>query len=266
MNLSIVTVCLNAEKYIDKTILSVLNQTIPVYEYLVIDGKSTDNTIKVVNEYKERFKSKGVKFKVISERDNGISDAFNKGITLATGDYIGLLNADDELMETTHEVLQMVHNSTLADIYYGNSLWIENQNDLAYIMRPKATDERNLKKLLFEMVMVHPATYVSKVAYEKVGVFDITFKYCMDQELLYRMYINGVSFKYIDHVMTKFKAGGISDTNAKLVLNEAERIPLMYGENRLKCTFNKNKKLARNNVVRFLKKIGVYKILRGVER
>ena len=95
MLVSIITVAYNSEKCIRKAIESVLNQTYPHIEYTIVDGLSKDNTVAVAKEYEEKFQEKGYTYRIVSEKDNGIYDAMNKGIRMATGELIGMINSDD---------------------------------------------------------------------------------------------------------------------------------------------------------------------------
>ena len=217
MKLSMVTICFNAEQVIEKTILSVLNQTTPVYEYILIDGASTDRSYEIIKSYENQFTEKGIRYVHISEKDQGISDAFNKGVKRATGDLVGIINADDELLPETCELLTKCVEAHPADIYYGNCIWVEEKNSLEYVSKPKSHD---LRRLLYYMVLIHPSTFVTRETYEKVGIFNVSYRYCMDKELLYRFYKKGKKFHYLDQCLTKFKAGGVSDTHAKAVFQE----------------------------------------------
>lgn len=259
MKLTIVTVCFNAEECIERTILSVLNQTSPVYEYIVIDGASTDATYEKICSYEKAFEEKGIIYKHVSEPDRGISDAFNKGISRATGTLIGLINADDELMPDTCKELQKKYDEEKADIYYGNCIWVDTARRLEYVSKPK----HDLRKLLYLMVLIHPSTFVTKKAYEECGVFDISYKLCMDKELLYRMYRAGKRFVYIDQCLTRFKAGGVSDTHAKAVYKEGSRMALAYGEPWIKVKTIEYYKTVRNMMVKKLKNTGLYKKLKS---
>ena len=260
MKLSIVTVCYNAEQCIDRTIKSVLNQTCPVYEYIIIDGGSKDKTYNRVCSYEKSFAEKGILFKHISERDKGISDAFNKGIKMASGTLIGLINADDELLPETSEILKNECKKIDADIYYGNCYWVDSERNLEYVSKPK----HDLSKLLYNMVLIHPSTFVKKKAYEECGLFDVTYKYCMDKELLYRMYKAGKKFDYIDRCLTKFKAGGVSDTHSKAVFKEGSRMALSYGESQIKVKSIEIIKTVRNQMVNMIKETRVYRVLKGI--
>ena len=258
LKLSIITICYNSETSIERTIQSILNQTEPVYEYIIIDGKSKDNTYKIVCDYDKKFEEKGIIFKHISEKDKGISDAFNKGIALATGDLIGLINSDDELLPNSSKILNQKSNEVEADIYYGNCIWVDGVRNKEYISKPG----HNLEKLLYYMILIHPSTFVKRSAYEQCGYFDITYKLCMDKELLYRMYKAGKKFAYIDQCLTKFKSGGISDTHFWAVHQEGSRMALQYGEPWVKVKIIEYYKLLKNGSIKLLKMTPIYDTLK----
>ena len=142
MRLSIVTITYNVESSIARTMESVLNQTVPIYEYILIDGLSTDKTNSIIDSYRKCFENRGIKFTHISEKDEGISDAFNKGIQIASGDFIGLINSDDELMLNANELLQKNYDSNV-DVLYGNCLWVYVANGIQYERKAK----ENIKEI-----------------------------------------------------------------------------------------------------------------------
>lgn len=254
MKLSIVTVCYNAEKCIETTIQSVLNQTMQVYEYIIVDGGSTDLTYKKVCSYDNAFADKGVKYHHISEKDRGISDAFNKGILMATGDIIGLINADDELLPESCRTILEIAEQKEADVYYGNCIWQDTRNQIEYVSKPK----HDLKQLLYNMILIHPSTFVKKNAYDECGIFDITYKYCMDKELLYRFFKQGKQFVYVDAELTKFKSGGVSDTHTRAVFKEGSRMALDNGAPYYMVKLMEIKKIAKTELVKQLKKTSLY--------
>ena len=112
------------------------------------------------------------------------------------------------------------------------------------------------------MVLIHPSTFVKKTAYDECGVFDITYKYCMDKELLYRFYKAGKKFQYVEESLTKFKAGGVSDTHVKAVFKEGSRMALQNGEPWIKVKAIEYKKLCRDSLVRQIKKMPFYETLK----
>lgn len=220
MRFSIITISYNVEDEIEKTILSVLNQTYVNYEYILVDGQSKDSTNDIIVRYLDAFEKKGIPVKYISERDEGISDAFNKGIGLAEGEIVGIINAGDLLCrDTLDKVHTMIHGDS--DVIYGNVIWCNSKKNYQYVRKSKS----NLKNLMYNMEIMHPATFVRLNAYKRIGMFNLNYRYCMDQELLARMQLKGVKFQYIDEELAIMNSGGISDTNAWLVLCEAARIP-----------------------------------------
>lgn len=257
MKLSIVTVCYNAEQSIEKTIKSILKQTVPVYEYIIIDGGSNDDTMKIVKDYEDEFKKINVRYFFKSEPDRGISDAFNKGIQIASGDIIGLINSDDELMPETNKILS--ENYQDADIIYGNCIWVDPKRKMEFISKPKGRPNQ----LLYKMTLIHPSTFVSKNAYQECGMFNVSYKYCMDKELLYRMFKAGKKFKYINETFTKFKAGGVSDKNTLSVYKETSRMAINYGEPKIKVAVIQMTRYMKTRIVNILKDTPIYIKLRG---
>lgn len=259
MKISMVTICFNAENVIEKTIKSVLNQSEPVYEYILVDGASKDRSYEIIKSYEKQFADKGIRYLHLSEKDKGISDAFNKGIARATGDLVGIINADDELLPDTCKILKKYASENPADVYYGDCIWVDEKNKLEYISKPK----HDLEKLLYHMVLIHPSTFVMRTAYEECGGFDISYRYCMDKELLYRFLRRGKTFYYIEECFTKFKAGGVSDSHAKAVFKEDSRMAMKYGEPFLKVKLIEKKKLLKDSMSRILKKTPLYLMIKN---
>lgn len=260
MKLSIITISYNAENCIEKTIISVLNQSKPIYEYVFVDGGSNDNTNNIIESYRDRFQKKNVKIVHISEKDKGISDAFNKGIELATGDLIGIINADDELCENTSELLQVhVNNNPGCDVVYGNCIWLDELNNFSYIKKPR----HNLERLYYDLVLIHPATFVTKEAYKKFGCFNINYKLCMDKELLCRMYVEGAKFSYLDKELALMRAGGVSDTNAIKTIKEGIKLSNYYNKPKLYTYLLALKKIIKHKLSTVAKKTPLYSLFKN---
>jgi glycosyltransferase involved in cell wall biosynthesis len=210
---SIITVVYNGENYIEHAITSVLEQSYPNIEYIFIDGLSTDNTMLIVNKYKDSIQ------KIISEKDKGISDAFNKGIKLATGEIIGILNADDWYEKDTVE--KVVKEIGEADIAYGDlRLWKNNTFDTIF-----CGNHDYLKK---EMSVNHPTVFIKRHCYERFGLFDLTYKYAMDYELLLRFMFKGCTYQYIPSVLANMRWAGASDKNWYDAVKEVKKIKGIY--------------------------------------
>ncbi len=228
---SVITISYNAGEAVRKTVDSVLRQDLTDIEYLFIDGASTDNTKEIIVDCIEKLENRGISVKFISEPDKGISDAFNKGILCAEGEIIVILNAADTMMEGTLQKVQHEFDQGI-DVLYGNVLFCDEKRNLNWIR--KSQSEKALGKLKYSMVLQHPATYIRKSAYKEYGLYDISYRYCMDEELLYRFFISGAKFKYMDYTCTCMQAGGVSDDQVWKVLKEGTRIPLMYGDHAIK--------------------------------
>ncbi|MDI3320263.1 glycosyltransferase family 2 protein [Pinibacter soli] len=210
---TIITVVYNGEDYIEQAITSVLQQSYPNIEYIVVDGLSADNTMPIVNRYKDRIQ------KIISEKDQGISDAFNKGIRHATGEIIGILNADDWYEKDTVE--KVVNEIGKADIAYGDlRLWKNNAFDSIFC------GNHNLLKR--EMSVNHPTVFIRKHCYEKFGVFNLSYKYAMDYELLLRFMLKGCTYKYIPSVLANMRWAGASDKYWYDAVKELRKIKDIY--------------------------------------
>ena len=175
MKITIITPAYNAEKTIEKTLQSVLNQSYGDIEYIVVDGASKDNTLQIVRKYERQIS------KIISEPDNGIADAYNKGIRLATGDLIGIVAADDALLPGAIERLVSAYDGH-SDVVAGG---IVECDGVGYRLVPSQPD---LKLLEWRTSLRHPATFIRKSAYLKYGSYDTHYKCAMDRELFLRYY------------------------------------------------------------------------------
>ncbi|UOU96724.1 glycosyltransferase [Chryseobacterium daecheongense] len=209
MKISIITVCWNSEKYLKTAIESVLYQTYDDIEYIIIDGGSSDNTLNIIKSYEQLFNGR---MRWISERDNGIYDAMNKGIVLASGDVIGLLNSDDfyisenSLKEIADCFLQNDVDSVFADLYYVK------ENNVDKIVRKWETGER--KSFVRGWHPAHPAFFVKKSVYDKYGLFDLNYRIAADFEIMLRfLEKNEISSFYFKNFILKMRLGGESNKN-----------------------------------------------------
>jgi glycosyltransferase involved in cell wall biosynthesis len=215
LKISVVTVSYNSEKTIRDTLGSVYNQTYDKVEYLIIDGKSTDKTIKIIKEYESKFESSNTDFKWISEKDNGIYDAINKGIEMATGDVVGILNSDDYYADRS--VLEDIAATFVekgCECLYANLKFIDP-------VTKKVTRDwksKPFKKGLFERswTPAHPTFYCKKSIYDKYGLYRTDFKIAADVELMYRfLEKNNVSSYYLDRYFVTMRQGGVSSSGLK---------------------------------------------------
>lgn len=217
--LSIITPSYNSEKTISDTIESVLNQTYPNIEYIVIDGKSTDNTTQILKSYEIKFRKKNYKYDWISEPDKGIYDAMNKGIKLATGDIIGILNSDDFYKKNTviNRVVQEFVDKNV-DSVFGDLEYVDKDNTSKVIRywKSKPYQEKLFKKGWHP---AHPTFFVKKIVYDKYGIFNLDFKIAADYELMLRFLEKyKVSSSYIPSVLVKMRMGGESNGTIKNII------------------------------------------------
>lgn len=245
--ISIITVVYNGEKYLEQTIQSVLNQTYDNIEYIIIDGGSRDRTLDIIRQYEDVIDY------WVSEKDNGISDAFNKGIRYAQGELIGIINADDWYEEGC--IQNLIDNFSKADILYGNLQYWKNY-DKGALFLPNKPDL--LKK---EMVLNHPAIFVKKDVYKKFGLFREDFRYAMDYELLLRFWKNNVSFFYINTVLSNMRYEGISDTHWYNAVLETFKAKTINHENLWTAFIYLTYQMVRSAVARFLPIIGLKNIV-----
>ena len=218
--ISVVTICKNAEKTISNTISSILANKNSDLEYLIIDGNSTDNTISIIKKYEKHIDN------WISEPDQGISDAFNKGIELSKGKYIIFLNSDDIWYSNAINEVTRACKVLDSDIICF-SIKKKKENKLIYV---KSKPERINKG----MYIAHPATLIKKDVYNKIGYYNLAFKYAMDYELLLRAHKRGISFIAIDTPIVQMSGGGISDLNPLKGAMECYKAFCMYEKNLFK--------------------------------
>lgn len=216
--ISIITICYNSEKHIEETIKSVISQDYQNLEYIIIDGGSKDNTMNIINKYRDKIS------KVISEPDEGISDAFNKGIKLASGDLIGIVNSDDLLMPGAAAEIADQYDG-ISDIVRGNQLIYNPETGMEYILSPS----RKFKRYPMGFHVCHMATYISKKAFEKYGLYRKDFRIAMDLEIVYRMNRKGAKIQYIDTVIGKFITGGVSTVDLKQKRKEVSNVRKICG-------------------------------------
>lgn len=220
MKISIITITYNSVNTLEDTIKSIINQNAEKIEleYIVIDGKSTDGTLSIIEKYRTYIS------KFVSEKDEGISDAFNKGIKMASGDIIGIINSDDMLLPGALQRLCNNYEPQI-DVYFGNGKRLQQDGSMKdYTANP------NLELLKKAMWLVHPAVFVKREAYEKYGLFGVDLKCIMDRDILLRMYLQGARFKYLNVMMIIYRDGGISNKQYfSRVLPEEEKISIKYG-------------------------------------
>lgn len=214
--ISIITVCLNSEKTIEQTIQSVIGQNDENFEYIIIDGGSSDKTLEIIDKYKKDI------HRIVSEPDSGIYDAMNKGIALATGDIIGIINSDDWYEPEALRMVRECFQKTGAEVVYGR-MNVIGENGERRILIP--TD---IRKIRYEMEVPHPTVFIKKDIYDKYGVFQLNYKIASDYELLLRFYTRGVKFIRLDKILANFRSGGISQSEERLCALETVTVSEKY--------------------------------------
>lgn len=208
MIISIITVTYNSNTTIVDTMESVLQQTYKDFEYLIIDGASMDGTLDLIKRYEVKFEGK---MHYISESDKGIYDAMNKGIRMATGDVIGILNSDDfYTSEYVLESVARVMQDTQIDAVYGDVHFV-NPNNLNKCVRYYSS--RIFKKGLMRLgfMPAHPSFYMRKECFEKFGLYKTDYKIAADFEFLLRtIYKGNIKIKYLPLDMVTMRTGGAS--------------------------------------------------------
>lgn len=216
---SIITVVLNGAKTIENAIKSVFQQSYDNIEYIVIDGLSTDGTQEIIDK-----NSAGIAC-YISESDSGIYDAMNKGIQNATGDIIGILNADDWYEKNAvEEAVSFFVNNPEYMVVAGRIV----EHDL--IGNSKISNIYPMSVIWKHMPFPHPAAFVRKKIYEKYGLYDVSYKVCADYDFVFRLSINNIVVKTVDCVWTNFCQGGMSTSNYIRTAMESNSIRKKYGE------------------------------------
>ena len=210
MSISIITVSYNNSATIEDTILSIESQSYPDIEHIIIDGASTDDTMAIIKKHEDKIA------RVISESDNGIYDAMNKGIEFATGDIVGFLNADDVyydndcLSTVINEFERKDTDSVFADLVY---VLPDNLNKIVRYYSSADFVPNNFSRGLMP---AHPTFFAKRDCYKKYGGFKTDYKIAADYELLIRfLAINNVTYSYIPKVLVKMRKGGTSTKNLK---------------------------------------------------
>jgi glycosyltransferase involved in cell wall biosynthesis len=226
MKVSIITVSYNSAKTIGDTISSVQKQTYENIEYIVVDGLSTDGTSEIVKQYLDSSKdvsqdalqdsAKGLVSKFLCAKDKGIYDAMNKGLALATGDIIGVLNSDD--FYCSNDVIENVvraFQKNETDCLYGDLNYVD-PIDTNKILRKWRSGSYNKENFLKGWMPPHPTFFVKKSCYYSFGTFDTQFKSAADYELMLRfLFKESCSAQHLPKVMIHMRAGGVSNVSLK---------------------------------------------------
>ena len=226
MKVSIITVSFNSGNTIKKTLESVKNQDYSDIELIVIDGKSYDSTVSIINEYKSYVD------KFVSESDEGIYDAMNKGIAMATGALIGILNSDDYLYD--NKVITNIvkyHKNNILDISVGNVT----QFNIKRTIRTYSSKNWSPNKLKYGFMPPHPAVFVKKHVYDKFGLYKLNYGIAADYEIMIRFFLlYNITWGYSGITTTKMLIGGVSSSGLKSYRQITKDILQGFSENNIK--------------------------------
>ncbi len=212
--LSVITIVYNNAASIERTMLSVLNQSYSNIEYIIIDGASTDGTVNIIKKYEGRLA------KLISEKDKGIYDAMNKGLALATGDYVLFMNSGDEIYDT-QTVEKIFATAENADIYYGETeMFDENWNSLGQ-RRHKAPENFTWKSFKYGMSISHQAIYIKRSLTEP---YNLTYHYSADIDWIIKIAKKATHVINTHLYVAKYLVGGMSKQKHRESLKERFKI------------------------------------------
>jgi len=244
MKITIITVTYNSARTLTRAIRSVERQNYPDVEYIIVDGESADTTLNIIKEHVAQYSN----IRYISEPDNGIYDAINKGIEIATGDIIGILNSDDELVNC-HILTDIVQRMTEddADILYGDLVYCKYdaiEHNPPRVIRYWKSNPFNEKDLRKGWMPPHPTLYCRKEVFHKVGKYRTDFRISADYEFTLRAFSQPEFQKiYMPEVIVKMETGGISNRDMRsiwLKMKEDQRVIQLHGLNPLITLLYKN--------------------------
>lgn len=215
MKISIITITYNSAKTVQRALASVQGQTYADIEHIIVDGASTDGTKEVIESYAKLHPN----VRWVSEKDEGIYNAINKGIRMATGDVIGFLHSDDVLFAPDSiEHIAAAFASTGADVVYGDLQYCRGNR----VVRHWESNAFNPLSLKYGWMPPHPTVYVRKRVYDQVGEYDEWFRISADYDMMLRIFSAGYKTHYIPEVIVSMEIGGASNKNTKARLSKTQ--------------------------------------------
>lgn len=235
MKVSLITVCRNVAPVIAETLDSVLAQTHPDIELIVIDGASSDGTLEILGRYRSASGKRGIDI-LVSEPDKGIYDAMNKGLARATGEVIGFVNAGDLLMtpETIAQVVAAFQRSH-ADAVYGDIIMVD-EKDIHKVHRTWLSGTYHRENFRKGWMPPHVGTFIRKSVYDRFGRFNTDLRIGADYEILLRfLYKHQIPTVHLREVLVRFRLGGMSNGNLKLIMRANREVRRSWGLNGLQA-------------------------------
>lgn len=232
MKVTIITVTLNSEKFLEDSILSVINQDYKNIEHIIIDGESTDGTLAIIEKYKDHIS------KWVSEKDYSMYDAINKGMRMSSGDIIGTLNSDDML--ASNDVISKIvscFESKNTDAVYGDLVYVD-PDDTSKVLRKWKGGEFKRTKFRYGWMPAHPTFYFRRSLLDTCGYYETHFFSAADYEFMTRyLYYYKTSAAYIPKLIVKMRHGGMSNGNVFRRLRANRRDYLAMKKNRVPMPF-----------------------------
>jgi len=225
MKISIITVCYNSAATIEDTIKSVASQTYQNIEYIIVDGASKDNTIKIIENNSD------IVTKLVSDKDKGLYDAMNKGIALATGDYIGILNSDDTFYDsqTVEKIVEFLKNNYL-DACTGDIV----QHKNGRVIRRYSSKNWTPEKLKIGFMAPHPSIFLKRNLFKKFGNYTLGYKIASDYELIIRFFLkHKISYQYSGIITTSMAVGGESSSGFSSYKKITEEVDKAFKDNNI---------------------------------
>jgi glycosyltransferase involved in cell wall biosynthesis len=229
---SIITTSFNSESTILDTLNSVNNQTYKNIEHIIIDGASKDNTLQIVNDNGLRIK------KLISKKDKGIYDAYNKGLDIASGDIVAFLNSDDFYYDNfVIEKIMGIFKDKSIDACYGDLIYVERNNTNKITRYWKSKDyKNNLFKKGFSPA--HPTLFLRRSVYQKAGNFNLSYRLAADYEFMLRIFNNiDIKSKYIPEILVRMRNGGATGESIRSILLQNKEILKAHKEHKVKISY-----------------------------
>lgn len=236
IKVSIVTVVYNEVKHIEQAIQSIINQTYPHIEYIVIDGASTDGTLAIIDKYTDRITH------LVSEPDSGIYAAMNKGIRLCSGQLIGILNSNDWYeTDAIENIVKAYTNNPDIDVFHGLLKYydLNDQDDSV---------SGHFPTYLKEGMIEHPTCFLKKDVYERIGLYDEHYQSASDYDFMLKVWKNNLKFYFLPIILTNYRKGGMSFSfkSALETVQIQRKFKLISGFKRFALTFYYYLKIKRN--------------------
>jgi len=231
MKISIITVVYNNERTIEEAMKSVLEQTYKNIEYVIIDGKSKDNTVNIINGFKDKLGY------FISEKDSGLYHAMNKGILASKGEIIGILNSDDlyQDLDVISDVMKQFNNDPELDILYGDLIYVKPDN-INRVVRNWISKKYYDRFFENANVPPHPTLFVRRKVYQQEGLFNLQFRLAADYEFMLRIFKkHNFKCKYYNRLIVKMRLGGATNASFTNIIKQNKEILKAWKLNNLKA-------------------------------